>query len=85
MNSLPLEISAAGEIHALYHDQIPWKSLGSCSIRRASHVEPTEEGTWCADLAPVHGPCLGPFATRGDALQAEQEWLSRHLSRIASL
>lgn len=84
MNSLPLEITAAGEIHALYHDQIPWNTLGACAIRRASHVEPTPEGEWIADLSPVHGPSLGPFSTRGDALQAEQEWLTRHLTQIAA-
>ena len=83
MNSLTLEISADGEIRALYHDQLPWRALGTCSIRRASHVEPTAEGLWTADLSPVGGPRLGPFPARGDALQAEQGWLTDRLAHLA--
>ena len=44
-------------------------------IRRASHVEPDEEGLWWADLAPMNGPTLGPFGRRSAVLAAEREWL----------
>jgi len=44
-------------------------------IRRASHVEPTPEGEWTADMSPVGGPTLGPFATRAEALGQEKAWL----------
>jgi hypothetical protein len=30
---------------------------------------------WEADMSPVNGPVLGPFATRGAALTAEVTWL----------
>ncbi len=52
--------------------------LGTPTIRRASHVEPTEDGRWTADMAPVDGPLLGPFKLRGDALAAECAWLADH-------
>ena len=44
-------------------------------IRRASHVEPDDDGRWFADLSPVEGPKLGPFALRSQALDAERVWL----------
>jgi len=87
--------------------------LGSTTIRRASHVEPTGELSptvlaslhdqwrrspsraavtrdfatfrqwlhqtypmaWWADMTPVSGPVLGPYATREEALAEEQDWL----------
>jgi hypothetical protein len=54
------------------------------SIQRASHVEPDEQGQWWADLAPVHGPKLGPFAVRSAALDAERCWLEAFLSEPSS-
>ena len=36
--------------------------------------EPVPQGWW-ADMSPVDGPVLGPFATRHTALHAEKEWL----------
>ncbi|MGE0757205.1 MAG: hypothetical protein AB7O38_09300 [Pirellulaceae bacterium] len=53
-------------------------TLGRLEIRRGSHVEPTGQGGWQADLAPVGGPVLGPFATRSAALAAELRWLHDH-------
>jgi hypothetical protein len=40
--------------------------------------EPDASGQWLADLAPVSGPILGPFAQRSEALAAESDWLARH-------
>ena len=51
---------------------------GRLTITRASHVEPTPEGLWEADLSPVGGPVLGPFAERSAALKAEVRWLEDH-------
>jgi hypothetical protein len=53
------------------------------AIRRASQVEPDAAGLWWADLAPVGGPMLGPFARRMQALTAEQTWLEKWLCRPA--
>ena len=55
-------------------------ALGPAAIRRASHVEPTPDGRWTADLGPMDGPVLGPFTTRAAALDAEQVWLVHHFA-----
>ena len=68
-----------GAVHCLYDEALDLAALGRISIRRASHVEPDEEGNWWADLAPCGGPRLGPFDLRSEALQAEQEWLEAWL------
>ena len=68
-------IEQDGTVRAIYDEAIRFGSLGQPSIRRASHVEPNEDGQWTADLSPMDGPSLGPFAVRSDALQAEREWL----------
>jgi hypothetical protein len=71
-----------GKLIFIYDDElIPLTDEGHTSIRRVSHVEPTqadEEGGdigWTADMKPVDGPVLGPFGTRGEALAAEVNWL----------
>lgn len=56
--------------------------IGQATTRRASHVEPTSDNKWTADLSPVNGPILGPFETRGEALAAEAEYLLKHLHEI---
>ncbi len=68
----------------IYSDEVATalKHHGDLSIRRASHVEPTEDGRWTADMSPVHGPVLGPFETRAEALAAETEWLSERLPSL---
>jgi hypothetical protein len=75
-----------GTVQFVYNDQIAQalKSMGTISIRRASHVEPTEDGRWTADLSPVSGTplVLGPFSTRQEALDAEVKWLSEHLEAL---
>lgn len=76
---MELFITTTGLVRALYHEAIPVKSLGSVQIARASQVEPDSAGNWWADLAPSRGPVLGPFADRSAALQAEQQWLTRHV------
>ena len=72
---MTLIVDAQGVVRALYSEVIDLASLGSLSIRRASHVEPNEQGQWWADLSPVNGPKLGPFALRSAALDAERVWL----------
>ncbi len=74
-----LTIDAFGIGHALYTEAIDLRAIGSTSIARASHVEPNDDGTWSADMSPVHGPTLGPYPTRSAALTAEVEYLERHI------
>jgi hypothetical protein len=70
-----LIIRPNGRIHCLYDEAIDLTTLGTTEIVRASHVEPDDKGCWWADLSPVHGPKLGPFHHRSEALQAEHHWL----------
>ena len=73
-----LRIDPIGRVHCLYGEAVDLASFGALSIHRASHVEPDENGAWWADLSPLGGPRLGPFAFRSEALEAEVAWLHRH-------
>jgi hypothetical protein len=77
--SMDLFIAPGGRVRGLYDEAIDLAALGRPRIARASHVEPDERGRWHADLSPVGGPLLGPFATRSAALAAEAAWLARHV------
>ena len=76
MNDIIIERD--GTIRTIYSEAIDLFSLGQPDIRRGSHVEPNEEGTWEVDLSPVGGPHLGPFLVRSDAIKAEVAWLQVH-------
>ena len=71
-------VTPAGEVRCLYDESIDLATLGRIKISRASHVEPTPDGRWSADLSPVGGPVLGPFVHRSAALEAERAWLEEH-------
>ncbi len=73
-----LIVAADGSVRFIYSETIDLRALGVPTIRRASHVEPGAGGCWNADLRPVHGPVLGPFPRRSDALIAEHAWLEEH-------
>ena len=75
---MELIIDPTGDTRCVYDEQINLASLGNLNIRRASHVEPNDQGEWMADMSPVDGPTLGPFSSRSIALEAEQRWLSQH-------
>lgn len=75
---MELIITPTGDAHCIYDETIDLACMGRLSITRASHVEPDTQGNWLADLAPVHGPRLGPYAQRSEALNAEHAWLSEH-------
>ncbi len=77
MEALHLVVGPRGTITTLYDETLDLPALGRVSITRASHVEPDPLGQWLADLSPVDGPLLGPFAHRREALQAERDWLLR--------
>ena len=69
-------IEPGGNVRCLYGEAIELAALGPLQIDRASHVEPTTTGQWLADLSPLSGPVLGPFACRSEALAAEEAWIS---------
>ena len=75
---MQLVIAPDGTVRSVYDEQIDLAALGPPAIARASHVEPGGDGAWHADLSPVAGPVLGPFARRSEALAAERAWLEAH-------
>ena len=77
---MQLIIDRRGVTRCLYNEAIDLRALGVMTIHRASHVEPDKSGRWFADLAPVGGPRLGPFAVRSEALSAERQWLETVLA-----
>ena len=71
-----------GKITYIYNDDLADALSGipgSVSTFRASHVEPADDGSWIADLRPVGGPVLSGFHRRQEALNAELEWLEKHI------
>ena len=75
---MDLIVSSNGEARCIYSEDVDLSVIGKLQIQRGSHVEPTSEGQWMADLCPVDGPRLGPFANRSDALRAEVAWLKQY-------
>ncbi len=75
-------IKPSGVFIGIYNDSFDYGSFGRPQIRRASHVEPTNDGRWTADLSPVDGPKLGPFGKRSEAIDAEMEFLNLMLGEI---
>jgi len=75
---MELIINSTGQASCIYGETINLAALGLLSIQRASHVEPDAQGRWFADLSPIQGPTLGPFAQRSEALAAEVTWLREH-------
>jgi hypothetical protein len=71
-------ISPDGAARCIYDEALDLAALGLLSIQRGSHVEPDKDGRWIADLSPVGGPVLRPFARRSEAIQAEAAWLETH-------
>src|SRR3954469_21833826 len=73
--AMVLLVDRHGQIRCLYSEALALSSLGPLAIKRGSHVEPDAAGSWWADLAPLEGPRLGPFACRSAALAAEVAWI----------
>lgn len=73
-------VDSDGSIRAIYSDDVAdvLREVGALDIRRASHVEPDQDGRWTADMTPVGGPVERGFTTRSGALSWEVAWLSAH-------
>ena len=77
---MKIKINPDGTMTFVYSDQLrPLFDEGEAQIKRASHVEPTDDGRWQADLSPVGGPVLAATDQRSDSLAAEVEWLDREI------
>jgi hypothetical protein len=72
---MELIIDIKGVVRCIYEEAVNLAAIGSFDIKRVSRVEPTASGLWTANLSPVAGPILGPFALRSEALAAERRWL----------
>ena len=73
---MTIRITRDGSIEFVYRDELrPLFGLGKASIRRASHVEPTQDGRWQADLMPIGGPKLVATRTRSESVRAEIAWI----------
>jgi hypothetical protein len=72
-------VGTDGTVRMIYADEMApvLAAMGEVTVKRASHVEPAPGG-WAADMAPVGGPVLGPYALRSEALAAEVQWLQVH-------
>ena len=79
-----LVIDGGGVVACVYDEAIDLTMLGPCGFHRASHLEPDEAGLWWADIHPVGGPKLGPFALRSEALTAERAWLEQRICLATS-
>jgi hypothetical protein len=66
-------VQTNGAVRCVYGEELDLPRLGRLTITRGSHVEPTADGQWTADMSPVTGPVLGPFPSRSDALTAERQ------------
>ena len=75
---MQLVVEPSGQIRAIYGEELELAALGRPRLFRASSVEPDRDGNWHADLRPLIGPVLGPFARRSQALAAEVAWLEEH-------
>lgn len=78
-NEIILNFNKKGQMKSLYNEEFNLKEFGKTSIKRASHVEPTKEGKWTANLTPVNGPILGPFNKRSEALKTEVDWINKNI------
>lgn len=80
MSDIQIVVSPDGTAKAIYSDDSGVLALMEAidpraTIQRASHVEPTEDRQWTADMSPSGGPVLGPYPLRQQALAAELDWL----------
>jgi hypothetical protein len=76
MSTVDIVCAPDGTLTAIWDDELAGLlSEGQPTISRVSHVEPTQDGQWTADLSPVNGPVLGPYPLRREALDAELVWL----------
>lgn len=71
-------IAPDGTLRFVHSDSVAQlaRGLGELRIARASHVEPTSDGRWQADMSPVGGPALPATDTRAESLAQEHAYLS---------
>lgn len=80
MAKMKIILGVDGVVRYVYNDVIHkhMSTLGEATIKRATHVEPDENGMWYADLSPVGGEKITGFKTHKEAIDFELKWLSKH-------
>jgi len=79
-NTRIINVSRSGEMTFIYDDKLTGlMKHGPAKITRASHVDPTADNKWEANMVPSRGPVLGPFDTRAEALAAEVRWINENV------
>ena len=78
------QIRPDGTIEGLYQEVLTLDTCGDRTIRRASSVEPSDDGSWQVQIGLIGGEslCMSGFRTRSDALAAEKAWIVDNFDRI---
>lgn len=77
-----IDVSPAGEITAIYDDELRdvFVALGELRRPRASDInEDSATGKFFADLSKIGGPILTGFDFKKDAERAEVAWITKHV------
>jgi hypothetical protein len=75
---LEITITAEGDVQCLAPDDLDLRDVGRLHVRRASHVEFDDaQQVWLVTLP--NGTELGTYATRGEGLAAEVEYLNQRI------
>ena len=77
---MELVVGVDGVARCIYAEALDLREIGTLKITRASHVEPDRDGFWWANMGPVDGPVLGPYASRTEALAGERGWLVERMA-----
>lgn len=84
MSDIALHVLPDGRLRYIHDDTIAeaCRALGDTVVKRASFVEPDDNGGWSVDLAPVNGPYVPGFESRYEALHFETCWLRERLGQL---
>ncbi len=82
---LVISFNDDGSVQSLYNEKLDFEEIGNLTIKRASYVEPDENGNWYVDLKPINGKTLGPFKKRSEALKAEHKYINEILKTNVAL
>lgn len=82
--NIRIAIPCDGDVQLIYKDDVAdaIKAIGKATTVRASHVEPTPDNKWQADMSPVGGPKLPATDTRQESLDLEVAWLNKRLGKL---
>ena len=76
-----------GEVGTIYSDDLKelFNNFSNVQVARLSHVEPTKDGKWQADMSPIGGKSLPETDTREESLALEVENINSQPSLIEAI